>query len=162
MVQEGRLISESTGDQFEFSNIEPKGMTRLELYQGYRRLLEQLYAFRHYRERTLAFILGRGPQIHGGHNIRAGDLGLFARVMRVMLFEDGVRRAFFTLRLLGATLLRRPSRIKDAVSFALCHKAFSDYARELCGRLDRDIELLAREAAYAEPQALPPSKLELG
>ena len=54
MVQEGRLISESTGDQFEFSNIEPKGMTRLELYRGYRRLLEQLYTFRYYRERTLA------------------------------------------------------------------------------------------------------------
>ena len=129
-------------------------MTRLELYRGYRRLLEQLYTFRHYRERTLAFILGRGPQINRGPNIRAGDVGLFARVMRVMLFRDGVGRGLFTLRLLGATLLRRPSRIKDAISFALCHKAFSDYAHELCGRLDRDIEVLSREAAYADPPAL--------
>ena len=154
MVQEGRLISESTGDQFEFSNIEPKGMTRLELYRGYRRLLEQLYTFRHYRERTLAFILGRGPQIRRGQSIRAGDVGLFTRVMKVLLFRDGLRRGLFTLRLLGATLLRRPSRVKDAISFALCHKAFSDYARELCGRLDRDIELLCREAAYAEAPPL--------
>jgi len=39
---EGRLISESVGDQFVFTNIVPKGMSRLELYEGYRRLLNRL------------------------------------------------------------------------------------------------------------------------
>ena len=32
----GRLIAESVGDQFVFTNIVPGGMSRLELYEGYR------------------------------------------------------------------------------------------------------------------------------
>ena len=35
----GRLIAESVGDQFVFTNIVPQGMSRTELYEGYQRLL---------------------------------------------------------------------------------------------------------------------------
>ena len=80
--REGRLLADSTGDQFVFSNIEPRSMTRRQLYQGYRRLIEDLYDFRNYRERTLAFLLGRGSQITRGLNIRRGDLRLLARILR--------------------------------------------------------------------------------
>jgi hypothetical protein len=54
---EGRLISESVGDQFVFTNIIPKGMSRLELYEGYRRLLSRLYDYGNYRRRAMALIL---------------------------------------------------------------------------------------------------------
>ena len=56
----GRLIAESVGDQFVFTNIVPGGMSRLELYEGYRRLLRRLYAYRNYRRRSMALILNRG------------------------------------------------------------------------------------------------------
>ena len=139
---EGRLLDESTGDQFVFSNILPKQMSRRTLYRGYGWLIDQLYDFRNYRRRTLEFLLHRGDQIHRGSNVRAGDLRLLARIVWRTVIRATPRRAWFTLSLLGATLLRRPSRIKDAVSFAIVHKALYDYMRALSRHLDRAIEEL--------------------
>ena len=59
----GRLIAESVGDQFVFTNIVPSGMTRLELYEGYQALLHRLYDYANYRRRAMAFILNRGELI---------------------------------------------------------------------------------------------------
>ena len=142
---EGRLLDESTGDQFAFSNILPAGMSRHELYTGYRALLDELYSFRHYRRRTLGFLLHRGRQVHGGRNIRRGDVHLFGRVMRELVWRGGPRRAAFTLGLHGTVLLRRPSVFKEAVSFALVHKAFSDYVRTLSVELGHAIERIEAE-----------------
>jgi len=134
--REGRLLRESGGDQFVFSNILPAAMSRLELYQGYVWLLSELYDYDNYRERTLAFLRYRGSQVHGGRNIRSGDLRRLARVLGAMLLRGGPRRAWFSLRLLGGTLRRRPSVFKEAVSFALVHMAFYDYTRRLTAQLD--------------------------
>jgi radical SAM superfamily enzyme YgiQ (UPF0313 family) len=142
--REGRLLTESTGDQFVLSNIVPSQMSRRALYEGYRWLAEQLYDFRNYRERTLAFLMNRGTQIHGGRNLRSGDLKRLASVLRDTVVLGGPRRAWFTLSLLGATLLRRPSVLKEAVSFAIVHKAFYAYMRQLQMVLDaalREFEL---------------------
>jgi radical SAM superfamily enzyme YgiQ (UPF0313 family) len=147
--REGRLLLESGGDQFVLSNILPKQMTRLELYRGYRWLLEQLYDFRNYRRRTLAFLLNRGNQIQGGFNLRSGDLRRLARILRDTVLRANPRRAWFTLSLLGASLLRRPSAFKEAVSFAIVHRAFHEYMRALVERLDGAIGELEREAADA-------------
>jgi radical SAM superfamily enzyme YgiQ (UPF0313 family) len=137
--QEGRLLEASTGDQFVLSNIVPKQMSRLELYRGYRWLMEELYDFRNYRRRTLDFLMHRGGQVHGGSNIRRRDARRFVRVMRDTLFTGGVRRAAFTLSLLLSTLVRRPAVFKEAVSFAIVHRAFHEYMAELALRLDQAI-----------------------
>ena len=139
MLSEGRLVQETTGDQFVLSNIVPKRMTRGELYRGYRWLVGELYDFRNYRRRTLAFLLHRGSQVHGGRNIRPGDLRRLVRILRENVLQAGPRRAWFTISLLGATLLRRPSVFKEAVSFAVVHRAFHDYMAQLCGNLDQAI-----------------------
>ena len=146
MEREGRLLAESSGDQFVFSNIEPKNMSRLELYRGYRKLIRDLYSFSEYRQRTLGFLLQRGSQVTGGRNIRPGDVALLGRTMRQLLVYDGPRRALFTLRLLAETLVRRPFAIKEAISFAVVHKAFADYARILGEHLDQAIASLEAEA----------------
>jgi radical SAM superfamily enzyme YgiQ (UPF0313 family) len=147
VAKEGRLLRESTGDQFMFSNILPVAMSRLELYEGYAWLLSELYDFDNYRVRTLAFLLHRGSQVHGGRNIREGDLRRLVRVLAAMLLRGGPRRAGFTLRLLGETLLRRPAVFKEAVSFALVHMAFHDYMRRLTAELDVSIhEIRSLEA----------------
>jgi radical SAM superfamily enzyme YgiQ (UPF0313 family) len=151
--REGRLITESTGDQFVLSNIVPQQMSRRTLYQGYRWLAEQLYDFRNYRARTLEFLLNRGAQIAGGRNLRKGDLRRLASVLRDTVLLGGPRRAWFTLTLLGATLLRRPSAFKEAVSFAIVHKAFYEYMRELLGLLDAALEEL--EPAPGPPGSIP-------
>ena len=149
--REGRLVEESTGDQFVFSNILPKQMSRRELYAGYRKLIGELYEFRNYHRRTMAFLLARGTQITGGRNIRKGDLVLLWRILGETVFRAGPRRAWFTLRLIGETIWRRPSAFKDAVSFAVVHKALSEYMDALCAHLDRAIEQLDRSGQIARP-----------
>jgi radical SAM superfamily enzyme YgiQ (UPF0313 family) len=146
MQREGRLMAESMGDQFVFSNIDPKGMDRLELYKGYRWLVSQLYTFRNYRRRALGFVLHRGRlAARGGFHLRAGDLRLFGRILRDAVVRDGWRRGAFTLSLMAEVLLRRPSAFKEAVSFAIIHKAFSDYMDQLVLHLDFAIEMLQKE-----------------
>jgi radical SAM superfamily enzyme YgiQ (UPF0313 family) len=149
--KEGRLIRESTGDQFVFSNILPQGMSRRRLYEGYRWLVGELYDFRNYRERTLAYLVSRGSQIHGGRNIRAGDLRRFVRILGETLLRGGPRRAWFTLSLLAGTLARRPSVFKEAVSFAIVHKAFYEYMEQLGVQLDAAIRELEAEPGAARP-----------
>jgi radical SAM superfamily enzyme YgiQ (UPF0313 family) len=149
MKEEGRLVSESGGDQFAFSNIVPKQMTRVEFFRGYRLLIERLYSFRNYRRRTLDFLLNRGAHLEQGFSLRPGELRLFGRVLRDTLLSGGVRRASFTLSLLGETLLRRPALFKDAVSFAILHKAFHEYLQALGEQLDRAIAALERETLEA-------------
>jgi radical SAM superfamily enzyme YgiQ (UPF0313 family) len=156
VAREGRLLASSTGDQFVFSNIEPKAMTRRELYEGYRRLIEDLYDFHNYRKRTLAFLLARGRQITRGLNIRPGDLRLLARILRQTVLQANPRRAWFTLRLLGETLVRKPSAFKDAVSFAIVHKALAEYMEALGRHLDRAIGELERHGTMAQPSPAAP------
>jgi radical SAM superfamily enzyme YgiQ (UPF0313 family) len=145
--REGRLLTESTGDQFVLSNIEPLRMSRRELYEGYRWLIEQLYDFRNYRSRALGFLLHRGSQVHGGRNIRRGDVRRLLRVLNGTVVRGGPRRAWFTLSLLGTTLLRRPSAFKEAISFAVVHQAFHAYVERLQVTLEGELEGLARPPA---------------
>jgi radical SAM superfamily enzyme YgiQ (UPF0313 family) len=151
--QEGRLLHEATGDQFAFSNIRPAAMTQAELYRGYRWLLAQLYDFDNYRERTLGFLLQRGSQVHGGRNVRAGDLRRLRTVLAATLLRGGPRRAWFTLRLLASVLVRRPAVFKEAVSFAVVHQAFHGYMQRLAGDLDAAIDDLERGLDHASPEA---------
>jgi uncharacterized protein DUF4070 len=43
LAEAGRLVAESVGDQFVFTNIVPGGMSSLQLYEGYRDLLQRLW-----------------------------------------------------------------------------------------------------------------------
>lgn len=150
--REGRLLTESGGDQFVLSNIEPARMSRRALYEGYRRLVAELYDFRNYRSRTLDFLLHRGAQVHGGGNVRLGDIARLGRILLETVILGGPRRAWFTISLLGATLLRRPSVFKEAVSFAICHRAFYEYVRQLRAELDsalRDLDQRPRRVRTA-------------
>jgi len=145
MAAEGRLLGRSNGDAFVFSNIVPKGMSRLELHRGYRDLIRALYAFPTYRARVRDFILHRVRPV-GGFRLRARDLRLFGRMLRATLAGGDWRRAAFTLSLLVETLLRRPRAFEDAVRFALVHKAFHDYVEALGPPLDRAITTLEAQS----------------
>jgi radical SAM superfamily enzyme YgiQ (UPF0313 family) len=144
VVKEGRLLEETAGDQFVFSNIEPAAMSRERLYRGYRWLVEQLYDFENYRTRTLDFVTNRGSQVKRDATFRAGDLARFGRILFATLVRGGPRRTWFTLRLLGGTLARRPSAFREAVSFAIVHRAFHEYLEALAEKLDAAIEDIER------------------
>ncbi len=151
MAKEGRLVSESTGDQFVFSNIFPKSMSRLELYKGYRALIGDLYDFENYRKRTLDFLMHKGEQVAQGIHLQAGELHTLGRILWQTVLRAGPRRAWFTLSLLGATLVRRPSVLKDAVSFAIVHKAFHEYMEALARHLDFAIAEIENGIEPTEP-----------
>jgi hypothetical protein len=51
------------------------------------------------------------------------------------------------VRLIGATLIRRPSAFKEAVSFAIVHKALSEYMEALGRHLEAAIEELDRSGS---------------
>jgi radical SAM superfamily enzyme YgiQ (UPF0313 family) len=153
VAAEGRLVGETTGDQFVFSNILPRGMTRLELYRGYRELVTKLYDFRLFRRRALDYLLGKGREVGQDLALGRDDLRLFVRILWRTVVRASPRRAWFTCSLLAATLLRRPSVFVDAVTLAVVHQALYDYVRGLRRHLDRAIADL--EAREATPAALP-------
>jgi radical SAM superfamily enzyme YgiQ (UPF0313 family) len=141
MKQTGRLIAESVGDQFVFTNIVPSGMSRLQLYEGYKHLLERLYSYRNYRRRTMQFILNKGAQFETRLLTSGQDLAIFLRVLWTCILRASPRRAWMTLSLMIETALRRPRALRDAITFALLHKHLYEYMRDTCKRLD----VLARE-----------------
>jgi len=144
--EDGRLVAESVGDQFVLTNIVPKGMTRAELHEGYRKLLERLYSYRNYRQRVMQLILTKRVQM--GQRIVTGrhDLEIFARVLRTCVLSASPKRAWLTLSLLAETLLRRPRAFRDAVTLALIHKHLYEYMRETCEKLEELADEIAAPA----------------
>jgi radical SAM superfamily enzyme YgiQ (UPF0313 family) len=150
VAAEGRLVGETTGDQFVFSNILPNRMTRLELYRGYRELVTTLYDFRVFRRRAMAYLLGKGLEVGRTLAVGRAELRLLVRILWRTVVRASPRRAVFTLSLLTTTLLRRPSVFADAVTLAVVHQALYDYVHGLRRHLDRAIaDLESREVAPA-------------
>ena len=135
----GRLIAESVGDQFVFTNIVPHAMSRLELYEGYRRLLRRLYAYGNYRRRSMALLLNKGALLQSRLVAGRADVGILLRVMWTCVVRTSPRRAWFTLSMITETALRRPSALRDAVILALMHKHLYEYARATSTQLERII-----------------------
>jgi radical SAM superfamily enzyme YgiQ (UPF0313 family) len=150
LKEAGRLIAESVGDQFVFTNIVPEGMSRLQLYEGYKDLLKRLYSYRNYRRRVIQLVLNKGRQIETRLVARREDLRIFRRVLWNCLLRTSPRRAWMTLSLMVETALRRPRQLREAVTLALMHKHLYEYMRDTCKRLDDLMQELR-----SVPQELP-------
>ena len=140
----GRLVAESVGDQFVLTNVIPQGMSREQLYEGYRSLLQRLYGYRNYRRRVMQLILARGTRIRGRVMSSGQDLRIFARVLWTCVLRASPRRAWLTLSLMAETALRRPRSLRQAVTLALMHKHLYEYMRDVCVRLDELVDELRR------------------
>ena len=137
----GRLVAQSVGDQFVFTNIVPAGMSSGQLYDGYRRLLQRLYGYRNYRRRVMQLLLHKGRQIETKIVGSRDDLRIFRRVVWNCIVTGSPRRAWMTVSLMIETLLRRPRALREAITLALIHKHLYEYMRDTCRRL----EAMARE-----------------
>ncbi len=136
LKEAGRLIAESVGDQFVFTNIVPQGMSRVQLYEGYKTLLQRLYSYRNYRRRVMQLILNKGTQIETRLLAGGQDLRILLRVLWHCMLRATPQRAWLTLSLMIETALRRPRALRDAVTFALIHKHLYEYMRDTCKQLD--------------------------
>lgn len=145
----GRLIAESVGDQFVFTNIIPKAMSRRELYAGYRDLLQRLYGFGNYRRRSMALLLNRGAHVTVNFLPSREDLKVLTRMAWTCVLGCGVRRAWLTLSMLVETAVRRPAAIRQALTLALMHKHLYEYVRDTAASLDEMIRELETQAVDA-------------
>jgi radical SAM superfamily enzyme YgiQ (UPF0313 family) len=136
LKETGRLAAESVGDQFILTNIIPKGMSRVELYDGYKNLLKRLYGYRNYRKRAMQLILHKGAQLE--NKIIAGrhDFAILARILWTCGVGASPKRAWLTASIVLETMLRRPRAFRDAITLALIHKHMYEYMRETCIQLD--------------------------
>jgi len=150
LKQAGRLIAESVGDQFVFTNIIPQGMSRVQLYDGYKNLLQRLYSYRNYRRRVMQLILTKGIHMQTKVVASGQDLRIFARVLWTCILRASPRRAWLTLSLMVETALRRPRALRQAVTLALMHKHLYEYMRDTCDRLEEFAQQLPQ--AQQEPQ----------
>jgi radical SAM superfamily enzyme YgiQ (UPF0313 family) len=143
----GRLAAQCTGDQFDLTNIVPERMSRLQLFEGYRALLQRLYDYPSYYERSLALILGKGGEdIRSGVGLNLHDLSSLARFLWSCILRAPPRRAWMTSKLLLETARRRPAELRMAVTLALLHKHFYEYVQDVCARLDVLIDELRNTA----------------
>jgi radical SAM superfamily enzyme YgiQ (UPF0313 family) len=169
--REGRLLGATTGDQFVFTNIVPGGMSRLELYRGYRELLEDLYDHRLFRRRAVSLIRHIG-ETGGRFSLR--DVDVFFRFLWYCVLRADRSRAALSLSLFAAALIHKPSRLGLAVALAIWHVHLHNFVRtlspllsEMQGDLARNPEsghiLPARvssggpdSAAFAQPASAKP------
>jgi hypothetical protein len=140
LEREGRLLGTTTGDQFVFTNIVPAGMTRLELYRGYRELLEELYDHRLFRRRALALIRHIGA---AGGRSSLRDVGVFFRYLWYCVLRADRSRAALSISLFAAALMHKPSRLGLAVALAIWHVHLHDFVRTLSPLLSEMQEALA-------------------
>ena len=151
LKEAGRLAAESVGDQFVLTNIVPKGMSREELYEGYRKLLQRLYSYRNYRQRVMQLILNRGTLIQDKIVAKRQDFVILARVLWHCVIRTSPKRSLMTLSLLAETLVRRPKMIRAAVTLSLQHKHMYEYMRLTCRQLEEVAEQLKRSAQMGTP-----------
>jgi len=142
----GRLVAEHVGDQFIFTNVLPSGMSRIELYQGYKRLLQRLYDYGNYRQRAMALILNQGGTVHSHITARSKEVGIVIRLVWSCIVAASPRRSAMTLRILLETSLRRPRALRQAFALVLMHKHFHGYVKEISRQLDRLIRDLGSGA----------------
>jgi hypothetical protein len=147
LAKAGRLVAESVGDQFVFTNIVPHGMSRLQLYEGYKQLLGRLYDYRAYRTRAMALVLRKGSRFKAAY--LSGELRLGLRILWHCVFAASPRRAWLTLSMMLETALKRPSAVRDALTLALMHKHLWEYVRDTSAALDELIEELRESPATA-------------
>ncbi|WP_242334839.1 MULTISPECIES: B12-binding domain-containing radical SAM protein [Anaeromyxobacter] len=146
LAREGRLRAESTGDQFGETNFEP-AMGDLELLEGYRRLLAELYDEDAYFRRC-ALHLALAPMRPSP--LRPGSLATLARTLWRLGLRGSRRRHFW--RLVGQALRLGPAALPRAVTLAVLGEHLVRYTHEeVLPRLDR--QLAALRAAGKVPGA---------
>jgi radical SAM superfamily enzyme YgiQ (UPF0313 family) len=116
LKREGRLLNEMSGDNVDGStNIIPKmGMEALR--QGYREILDQIYAPQFYYERVLTFLREYQPPRIGVHLELQYVLALGRSIYQLGI--RGVERAHYW-RLFLWTLFRRPRLFPLAITLAI-------------------------------------------
>jgi hypothetical protein len=127
MEKEGRLCSETSGDNVDgTTNIIP-AMSMEALKDGYRQILDHIYSPEHYYRRLRTFLREyRQPTVRGHFQLSL-VLALFRSFFRLGIVG---RERFHFWTLLLWTQFRRPRLIPEAVTLAI----YGYHFRKICER----------------------------
>ena len=128
LMKEGRLESDSTGNNTEARlNFRPK-LRREFLINGYRDLMKRLYEPRHYYQRIRTFLERQRP---GGPRLRLSwsDLQAFVKSLWLLGVWHSGRLAYWRLFIIA--LLSRPRQFPKAIELAIVGHHFRRVARDL-------------------------------
>jgi len=128
LLSEGRLETESTGNNTEATlNFRP-ALSREYLIQGYRELMRKLYEPKHYYRRIRTFLNHSRP--HGPRTrLSPSDFRAFLKSLWLLGVWHRGRVAYW--RFFITTLLRRPRRFHQALELAIIGHHFRRVARSL-------------------------------
>ncbi len=128
LMQEGRLETESTGNNTQATLNFCPTLDREFLIDGYRKLMQELYEPRCYYQRIRTFLEHNRPS---GPRLRIAwsDVQAFVKSWWLLGVWYRGRRAYWQLCL--STLLRRPRRFPQAVALAIIGHHFRRVARSL-------------------------------
>lgn len=114
---EDRLTSETTGNNTDFSmNFVPK-MNFQELQDGYKKIIQNIYATKPYYKRIRQFLIDY-RQLHiGRQKMEFSYLRGFFKSVFIIGIRNKGRGEYW--KLLGWTLFRRPGSLIDAMTFAV-------------------------------------------
>jgi radical SAM superfamily enzyme YgiQ (UPF0313 family) len=128
LMNEGRLDTESTGNNTQAAlNFQPK-LGRDFLINGYRELMRELYEPRNYYQRIRTFLehnRPRGPRLR----LARSDFGAFVKSLWLLGVWHRGRRAYWRFCL--TTLLRWPRQFHQAMELAIMGHHFRRVARLL-------------------------------
>jgi radical SAM superfamily enzyme YgiQ (UPF0313 family) len=128
LKSEGRLETESSGNNTDAAlNFQPK-MNREFLQSGYRELMKRLYEPHNYYQRVRTFLKGHhpaGPRLH----LSRGDIGAFLKSFWTLGVWHRGRVGYW--RLFWGTLLRRPRQFPHAIELAILGYHFRRVATKL-------------------------------
>jgi radical SAM superfamily enzyme YgiQ (UPF0313 family) len=128
LKKEGRLETDSTGNNTEaVLNFKPK-LNREFLQSGYRDLMKKLYEPKVYYQRIRIFLKHHRPS---GPRLRLSpsDLQAFLKSFWLLGIWDRGRHNYW--RFFGSTLLRRPGQLRCAIELAVIGYHFRRFASRL-------------------------------
>jgi len=117
LEKEGRLLTQSTGNNTDCSlNFIPK-MDATRLVEGYKQVLQTIYSSREYYDRALkclARVVQSGPEPR--HSTFRGDLSALVRIFMRLGVLDSERREFW--RFIRSTISHHREQFADAIRLA--------------------------------------------
>lgn len=147
LEQDGRLWSEEGfANNFASTNVIPKQMSRKQLFEGYRWLIQELYTPRAYEERLMTAIESIDTRVASGArfgavDVKAAELWKLAKICFFFMFhrDESVRSLFWRM---ARVVARSPAeRVGDVAFHLACYAHFERYvSKDLLPQLNLRIE----------------------
>jgi radical SAM superfamily enzyme YgiQ (UPF0313 family) len=117
LLQEGRLLGETSGNNTAVSLNFIPSMSPEALISGYRTILTTIYAPRQYYQRVIRFLKVYRSQHHRPFRLKSGYIGAF---FKSMLFLGVIgKERFYFWKLFFWSIVRQPRLFSMAITFAI-------------------------------------------